>query len=147
MSLIVHPDDLVILPAYGTGNMGSVTDIHSTCRFRLDADRWCLRWIRVGFVGGSGEADLAICVDNGRMAQGLRDTSSVLITSPYDFTLYTIEDVGVASWRGQWRAEDSELADYVFQRGDVLVLTWTNPSTTRWGVEVALVDTAKIGRL
>ncbi|UCC32019.1 MAG: hypothetical protein JSU86_07015, partial [Phycisphaerales bacterium] len=74
--------------------------------------------------------------------------SSTVKTTPFDFTLFTIEDAGVDGWRGLMRIPDDELRDYVFQNTDegqdVCVLEWTNPNTQEWGVEVGLIDAAKI---
>ena len=144
--MVVHPSDLIVKAASGTGNMGDVTDVDSPCRFTMDADRWCLRWIRAGFVGGTTQADLTLCVDNHRMPPDWRDTADALMASAYDFTLYTIEDAGVDGWFGMWRADDTEMADYTFMRGDILVPTWTNPNTQEWALEVAMIDAALIGR-
>lgn len=144
--MIVHPSDLVIEAANGTGNMGGVTDVDSPCRFTMDADRWCLRWMRVGFIGGTTQADLTLRIDSHRLPPDWRDTAAALMASPYDFNLYTIEDAGVDGWFGMWRADDTEMADYMFMRGDILVPTWTNPNTQHWAIEVAMIDVALIGR-
>lgn len=144
--MIVHPSDLVIEAANGTGSMGDVTDVDGPCRFTMDADRWCLRWMRVGFVAGSSSADLTLRVDNHRMPPDWRDTADALMASAYDFVLDTIEDAGVDGWFGMWRADDTEMSDFVFLRGDIFVPTWTNPNTQEWALEVAMLDAALIGR-
>lgn len=141
---MILPTDLTILRANGLDDMGDVTDVDSPCRFRLDTARWCLAWLRVGFQNGTGTAMLSIRVDHGSIAEDLRDTGSSVIATPFDFTLYQIEEAGVDGWHGMFRVPDVELRDFMCQRGDTIVLEWTNPNTQEWAVEVALIDAALI---
>ena len=121
----------------GSANMGDVTDTTSPARFTLDADRFLLVFIRITTeriqgTPGSDTAGLAIKVDN-------------VLGPQYDHTLKTIEGIGptgIASF--PLRFTDEERSQWVFKRGDVIVLEWTNPDAgdIRWGVEVGLADAA-----
>ncbi|UCC31527.1 MAG: hypothetical protein JSU86_04465, partial [Phycisphaerales bacterium] len=61
---MIDPKDIQTFTAHGSGNMGDVTDPDSTCRFRLThnregepVERWCLAWVRLGFLSGTSQND------------------------------------------------------------------------------------------
>lgn len=119
----------------GTGNMGSVTDEHSTARFTLDVDRFVLAYVRGRFTGGTGDATFAICLDHRCPCEA------------YDFTLDTILEVGADNRADiNHRILADELYQWEFRRGDIIVLTWTNPDAgnMQWAVEVGLADASTL---
>jgi len=132
---VPHPNQIVTSRVVGVGDMGDVTDEHSTARFTLNVDRFILARIRARFTGGSGDATLAICLDH-------RDPSGL-----FDFTLDTIKEVGADNRANiNHRILADELYQWEFRRGDVIVLTWTNPDAgnMQWAVEVGLADASQL---
>jgi hypothetical protein len=134
---VPHPNDVIALPPQmGVGDMGDVADEGSTARFMLDADRFVLIYVRGLWTGGTGKpAPLYICVDH-RCQSGL-----------YDFVLDTIADIGTDGRAHiNHRILVDELYQYVFHRGDIIVLTWTNPDAgnMQWAVEVGLADASQL---
>lgn len=133
MAWIPHPDDIVTYRATGVGDMGSVTDENSVARFSLaGGGKFVLIWVKVQFSGGTGSASLTLKSDH-------RDTN----------TLYDFDEA--APWTGMgtdgttkldWFVPVEEYPRYVYQPGDVLVWTWTNPdaASMRWAIEVGLTD-------
>lgn len=134
---VPHPSQIVTSRVMGVGDMGDVTDEGSTARFTLDVDRFVLARIRAKFTGGTGDATLSFCVDH-RCQSGA-----------YDFTLDTIEEVGADNRANiNHRILADELYQWEFRRGDIFVLTWTNPDAgnMQWAVEVGLADASQLQR-
>lgn len=138
--MAVRASDIRVIPAGGSGNMGDVTDRTSPARFTLDADRFLLIFVRVtteridGGTPGADEDDLTIKVDHRTAAQ-------------FDHSLKVLKDVGPTTNASvMMRVTDEEQSQWVFKRGDVIVLEWTNPdpAAIRWGVEVGLADAASV---
>ncbi|KKN11045.1 hypothetical protein LCGC14_1030460 [marine sediment metagenome] len=133
MAWIPHPDDIITVRATGVGDMGSVTDENSVARFSLPGGgKFVLIWAKVKFTGGTGSAALTLKSDH-------RETNSL-----YDFD-------EAAAWTGMgtdetpkldWLIPVEEYPRYVYQAGDVLVWTWTNPDAAnmRWTIEMGLTD-------
>lgn len=133
MAWIPHPDDIVPMRATGVGDMGSVTNENSVARFSLPGGgKFVLIWAKVQFTGGTGSATLTLKSDH-------RETNAL-----YDFD----EAEGFASMgtdvtaRLDWRIPVEEYPRFVYQPGDVLVWTWTNPDAAnmRWAIEMGLTD-------
>lgn len=111
--------------------MGTVSDEVSSARFGLKhlspAPRWCFCWLRVHFSGtGSTLADLTLNIDSHR-------------ETPYDSALWVEKSVGLTV-DVSLRTPEDELFHWLFESGDELVLTWTNPhvGTLFWGATVGL---------
>lgn len=122
----------------GSGDMGDVTDSMSAARFTLDADDFVLVFIRVtteriqGTPSTTDEANLTIKVDNNRRDQ-------------FNHSLKTITGIGPTRKSSYiFRIVDEEQSQFIFRRGDVIVLEWTNPDAgdIRWTAEVGLADVA-----
>lgn len=106
--------------ATGTGNVNLT--------FSLD-QRFRLVYVRGHFSGGSGAAPLVIALDSGA-------------GSAYDAALFTLVAAGTGS-DVNFRLSADELCEpsaWVFQQGDAIRVTWTNPAsgTMIWGLEVGL---------
>lgn len=133
---VPHPSQIVTDRCIGVGNMGSVTDEHSTARFTLDVERFVLVYVRGLWTGGTGDpATLSICLDH-------RDPSG-----SYDFVLDTIADIGTGNKEHiNHRILADELYQWEFRRGDIIVLTWTNPDAgnMQWAAEVGLADASQL---
>ncbi len=146
--LVIHPSSVQTFTDSGTGDMGDVTDVDSKARFWLDADIWALQYIRGGFTGTAATASFAIRVDS---RHALPDVTEVIggspKTTPFDFTLKTIELVGSGSRMLNVRLDPEEYPSWMFRRGDVLVLEWTNPGTQHWAIEVGLFDVNDLQRV
>jgi hypothetical protein len=137
-------------------NMGTVGDIDSKARFKLDVEAcYPLIYARGTFLSGTSQADLTINVDSRLVSPGLMayedgTPTDVEVATPHDHTLLTVPDVGTDGNRLNMRVLEDELQFYTFWRDpetdilDVCVLTWTNPNTQRWAIEVGLVDTSAI---
>ena len=132
--MAVNPSDIKVIAAGGSDDMGPVTDPMSPARFTLDADRFMLVFVRVTTerinddAPGSDEADLTIKVDNGDGPQ-------------FDHALKVLKDVGpTTNATASMRVTDEEQSQWIFQRGDEIVLEWTNPDAgdIRWAAEVGL---------
>lgn len=134
--MAVRPSDIVVIPDGGSANMGDVTDSTSPARFTLDADRFLLVFVRysserIQNTAGADKADLTIKVDRAGP------------TAQYNHTLKTIKDFGpTGTASSMLRIAEEEQSQWVFARGDVIVLEWTNPDPVdiRWAVEVGLAD-------
>ncbi len=139
--LVLHPSNIQTFTDSGTGSMGDVVDVDSKARFWLDADYWFLVFIRGGFTGGTSQNDLAIRLDS---RHALPDVTEVIggspKTTPFDFTLYTLKNIGTDSRQLNHRIQPLEYPTWTFRRGDILVLEWTNPNTQSWAIEVGLGD-------
>lgn len=130
---MVDPFRTIVQRDSGTSDMGTLSASAPTevARFRLIEQPFCLSWLRVHFTvitGSGGTATLAVNLDSGT---GVRhDTELLQITGAGKDN-----DVNL-------RIADEELKDWVFQRGDAIVLTWTNPDdgNVAWGAEVGLLD-------
>lgn len=125
---------LTILPQTGREDMGDVDNKDSRCRFFLDADVWQLVFIRLRYAtleGAGDKADLLIKIDH-------QDSGGL-----HNYLLSTLADMGTGTGgnsNANIRIMPDEEEHWQFQRGDHLVLEWTNPDTgkIRWIVEVGL---------
>ena len=126
------PAGIATLYDGGTGNMGSLTygedtDTNDAARFTICDCRFVPVFIRVHFSGsGSGTADMVVNVDS---HQGYH----------YDHALFTLKSVGIGT-PVNFRIPHDERAEWLFDAGDELVLTWTNPDSPNitWGATVGL---------
>jgi len=147
---VPHPSE--IRPLYDAGasgeSMGLVTDSDSKARFWLDIEVcYTLIYIRGTFESVSsdtGTADFVIKVDSHRMPPSMvDDVGEEPLTSPYDFTLYTLPSVGIDN-QIAFRVLPDEYPFWTFRKGDVCVFEWTNPDDQRWALEVGLCDTSRM---
>lgn len=118
---------IVVLRDGGSANMGVLTYAPDfTAHFYLD-ETFVPAFIRLHFAGGSGTADVAVNVDSVNESQ-------------FDTLLYTFEERGTGADQN-WRVPEDQLMHFIFQAGDHLVLTWTNPDSGNmiWGAEVGLI--------
>lgn len=144
----IHPSLIRTFASSGSSDMGDVDDVDSKARFSLDVDRWVLAWIRGGFTGTEATADLAIRLDSRLALPSVIDSiTSTIKTSPFDFTLKTMQLIGSGSRMLNVRIDPDEYPGWTFQRGDILVLEWTNPGTQKWAIEVGLFDAADLERV
>ncbi len=124
------PGQIIVKSSSGTGNMGTVSDETSVARFGADMldGPWVLSWLRGHFAGtGSGTADLQINVDS-RLGEY------------HDTELKELKAVGVGA-DVFYRTARDDYEKWVFQPGDVVVITWINPDGTgnlTWGAEAGL---------
>lgn len=125
---LIEPRQIVPLSDSGVGtSMGDVTDTTSPARFWLETD-FGVAFIRGRFTDGSGQDNLVVRVDS-------------QLGTRHDYTLRTIENVGTDGRANvNFRISSSDLIHWVFTKGDVLVLEWTNPNTQVWGITVGLYD-------
>lgn len=150
-----RPDELIVLAASGSGDMGDVLDENSRARFSLwhaskagvlpvdvdPASIVVIATVRASFVadtGAGGKADCILKVDS-------------QFGEDHDHTLFTWPDRGVTAVGSKpsinfrtpadelfaWYAAGQPLAN-VF--GDQFVFEWTNPDSgnLRWSLEVGL---------
>ena len=131
---MIDPNKLVIMRDGGTANMGDLSfkPADTEARFSIPGEAFALVFLRIHFASGSGSADVVINVDSRHASQ-------------FDTALYTLNARGVGV-DVNFRVPEDELAHWVFQAGDVMVLTWTNPAsgTTSWGAEVGLIGVSDI---
>ena len=140
------PADIISQHWSGTGDMGSLdyiigADVNNAARFGLDG-KFVLIAIRGHFSGGTGHNALTVNLDSG-------------FGPNYDFGLKTFPDVGTDGDEVDFRIPAEELIHWIFDgsngsdgsEGDVIVPTWTNPNTQRWGLEVLLVPVGLIDRV
>ena len=113
----------------GMGDMGSVSNRSSVCRYFLPGIRYGIESIKVDFSSGTGSADLTIQIDDGR-------------SEAFDRTEYTFIDAGTDGVDVSFRVEESERRAWEYEAGDVVVLNWTNPDadTMNWVATVKLRD-------
>jgi hypothetical protein len=120
---------IITFDAFGSGDMGSTTDLQGPTRFTLDADRFAPVFVRAAFSGGSGSATLALKLDHHsditRMDRTLQQITSIG-TGGTAFVHYVIPRDELDEWR--------------MTRGDYFVLDWTNPNTQTWSVTVGLAE-------
>ncbi len=130
----IDPSKIVIQNDGGDADMGSLAfgQADSQAHFWLD-EAFVVVFVRVHFNAGAGTADMVINVDSDR-------------DSSYDTALYTIEGAGTDGIDVNFRVPEVELMHWVFQAGDRLVLTWTNPDSGNmiWGAEVGLIKVTDI---
>ncbi len=130
--MIFDPAKVIVQSYGGATNMGSLDyrhagDTNDAARFAL-AGRYVLVFIRIHFLGsGSGLADLAINIDSHRGRE-------------YDVAMFTLKNRGMGA-DVNFRIPEGEAAHWLFDGGDVIVLTWTNPDdgNINWGAEVGLM--------
>lgn len=152
---VPHPSELVVLPDSGFRDMGSVTDVDSKGRFWLPVQKcYTLYGIRGMFAGGTGSANLAIRMDNARARPDVTayadGAAGSMITSTFDFPLFTLNGVGTDGKNINFRVWPQEYGAFTFWRNkqtqeyDHCVLEWTNPDSGSmfWAVEVLLWDTS-----
>jgi len=142
---MLSPADVVVQADRGFGDMGDVTDSDTGTRARFGLDEpYVLVFIRAtvdrvsGSAGSDTAASLYLKVDSGRLGG---DDPSLMLTGPYDHTLYEFENFGPADTTSvNFRLTVDERTGWLFQAGDRLVLEWTNPDATDvyWGIEVGL---------
>ena len=132
----VPPTSILFQADHGTGNMGLLSDDASKARFGLP-ERFVLVFVRVHFTDLTGSAsatlnDLTVNVDS-------------RLFSHYDAALFIVRSLGKNN-DAFLRIDPDEYDKWVFEAGDVVVLTWTNPDpgNLSWGVEVGLVPAATV---
>jgi hypothetical protein len=117
---------------YGDGNMGDVTDeTVRTCRFPITRDGMVMSFVRAHFEGGSGTADFTLYVDRHPVSKQPKTY----------FQLYTFLAVGTSKHvHGRWTKDEQD--SWQFQKGDEIVIEWTNPDSGNmaWAVELGLTD-------
>jgi hypothetical protein len=66
--------------------------------------------------------------------------------SQFDVALKTITGLGVGGNDCNFRVMPEEQIHWVFDgaAGDEIVLTWTDPGTTKWGVEILLIPVKEV---
>ena len=133
---MIDPNKLVVLYDGGTADMADLVfgaPNNTEGRFSIPGgEPFAVVYVRLHFSGNAGTANVAINVDSGMESQ-------------FDTLLYTLNARGTSA-DANFRVPEDQLAHFVFQAGDVMVLTWTNPDTGNitWGAEVALIRTADL---
>jgi hypothetical protein len=152
---IPHPSQLVVKAAHGTGNMGDIDDRNSAGRFWLPVQKcYTLYGIMGNVSGGSGAANLAIRKDSrlsfSEVTSYTAGTAGGTLTSRFDHTLHTLENFGTGTNASiMFRVMPEDYGVFTFWKDeatgiyDHLVLTWTNPGSQIWGLEVMLWDTSR----
>ena len=125
----MHYGTIVSLHESGVGSMGSLdygvgADQNELARFSLPG-MFVLSSIRGKFAGGTSYADLTVNLDS-------------RLGPRHDFGLKTLRDVGTDRDQLHFRVPKEEYDHWTFWEGDKLVITWTNPNTIVWGLEVLL---------
>ena len=133
---MIDPSTVTILHAAGDGDMGSLTygvyvadalDNNNKARFALpNGAAYTLAFARAHFVGGTGTAELAVNLD------AIRGPS-------FDMQLATVSARGTGADLN-FRVRTEEQSQWVFEPGDVIVLTWADPGTTAWAATVGLAE-------
>ncbi len=154
-----HPSQLVVRPAQGNGNMGDVDDRNSDGRFWLPVAKCFTLYGLLGNVaGGTGaNADLLVRKDSRlsfpEVTSYTGGTAGGTLTSRFDHTLHTLESFGsdtAAHAKLMMLVEPGEYGMFTFWKDKVtgiydhLVLTWANPGSQVWGLEVLLWDTSQM---
>lgn len=126
----MHYGNIVSQHESGVGNMGSLdygvgADQNRLARFSLPG-MFTLSSIRGHFSGGTGYNDLIVNLDS---RLGLN----------HDFGLETFRKIGTGGDELHLRIPKDEYGHWTFWKGDVLVITWTNPGSNTWGLEVLLI--------
>lgn len=130
--------NLITQRAGGVKNMGDAADSHSVARFGLDVP-YGLLYVRTTF----SEAIAANGAD-GNATMQLKVNESADVNDHYNFILAEWLSRGLgadATAFVNWRVHAEELAAWVFEATQALVLEWTNPESTgkmRWAVELGL---------
>jgi len=137
---MIDPNKIVIMRDGGTADMGSLafnpTDTEAQF-FIEDGSAFAPVFIRVHFAGGTGTADVRLNVDSRNESQ-------------FDTVLFTFNERGIASTGLaadiNYRLPEEQLVHWLFQPGDKMTLTWTNPDTGNmsWGAEVGLIRMSDI---
>lgn len=137
--MAVRPSDIVKIPQGGNGNMGDVTDRTSPARFTLDVDLWLLVYARITTeriqgTPGTDVDDLTFKLD-------------ASLNGQHNHTLRKVTDVGPTGEKPSYilRVPEDEQQQWVFSRGQILVLEWPNPDAgnIRWAVDIGLADAAR----
>ena len=131
MSVLGEP---IIMAEADTGDMGSLaygtrvsgtSDLNGKARFSLgNSKAFALTAIRVHFTSGSGTADMSINIDSHRGTN-------------FDTLVKVVRAVGTGT-DANWRVPKDQQDEWVVEPGDDVVLTWTDPGTTIWGITVTL---------
>lgn len=126
----MHYGNIVSLHESGTGSMGSLdygvgSDTNKLARFSLPS-MFVFSSIRGHFTGGTEDNDLTINLDS-------------RLGSRHDFGLKTFRGIGTGGDELHLRIPVEEYDHWTFWKGDELVITWTNPNTNVWGLEVLLI--------
>lgn len=133
---MIDPNKLVVQYGGGAANMADLVfgaPTNTEGRFSIPGgESFAVVYVRLHFSGAAGTNDVAINVDSGMESQ-------------FDTKLWTFQARGTNTDLN-FRVPEDQLAHFVFQAGDVMVLTWTNPDTGNitWGAEVALIRTADL---
>lgn len=135
----VDPAKVMMYQDFGSGDMGDADgdDKNITARFPRDIlqARWLLLFVRIHFSGpATGTADLTIVI---RSSRG----------STWNTRLYTIKDVGKGT-DVHFRIPPDELAHWVFEADDKLVLEWTNPDVSddlHWALTAGMLPVEEEG--
>lgn len=144
---MIHPANIHEVPAYGTGNMGDVTDPTSTARFSLDVVRgFALKsfWVRA-ISGSNGTSRLNLWINH-------------RLGSVYNWIPLTWEKFGLGAAADIEtelfiRIPDENLGDFTCWREsssstiDEFCLEWSNPGNIAWSAGFRLVDIDRIGVL
>ncbi len=130
---VPSPNEVKWLYKSGTGDMGDVLDSENpTARFAFPEDRLVVPIIfRMLFTAGSGTATMQLVLDHPER----RNEDS--IASPFDFVFAEFPTMGFDAsgykW-GEWAPTVYEYQKYGIDPGGQLVVTWTDPGTTFWGL-------------
>ncbi len=137
---MIDPNKIVIMRDGGTADMGDLSFNPTTTRAQFwvkDGSAFAPVFIRVHFASGSGTADVRLNVDSRNESQ-------------FDVVLFTFNERGIASTGLaadiNYRLPEEQLVHWLFQSGDKMTLTWTNPDTGNmsWGAEVGLIRMSDI---
>lgn len=154
-----HPSQLVPLPAQGAGNMGDIDDQNSKGRFWLPVTKcFTLYGIMGNVSGGSGTNANVLVRKDSRLSfpevtSYTGGTAGGTLTSRFDHTLHTLENFGSGTGGKtslMMLVEPGEYGMFTFWKDlatgiyDHLVLTWANPGSQIWGLEVLLWDTSQM---
>lgn len=126
----VDPAKVVLYRDFGSGDMGDAADdTVIRARFGMTQSRWLLLFVRIHFSGpATGTADLSVVIRSSR-----DDT--------WNTKLYTIKDVGKGT-DVHFRIPLDELAYWVFEKDDEVVLEWANPDGSddlHWALTVGML--------
>jgi hypothetical protein len=138
--------------------MGDVDDRNSAGRFWLPVEKcYTLYGIMGSVTGGSGtNADLLVRKDSRlsfpEVTSYSAGTAGGTLDSLFDHTLHTFDSFGASGGKSSIMllVEPGEYGMFTFWKDpatgiyDHLVLTWVNPGSQRWGLEVLLWDTSQM---
>lgn len=127
---VAHPDRIelprdgrrLIVAAFFTGSGNIYAEF-----FPGQLEAWRPLYVRCHFTGGTGVADLALSVRS-------------KIGSAYDTKVFSVLNRGTGA-DCHWRLTRDELdwpSPYVFNPNDGLLIQWTDPGTTTYGLEVGV---------